>query len=59
MSQELNREDVFERKIKLCEDFCYYEEKADVKISLMFLLRGWLFGLIIVTTGMLKKEPKF
>ena len=40
MSQELNREDVFERKIKLCEDFCYYEEKADVKISLMFLLRG-------------------
>ena len=59
MSQELIREDVFERKIKLCEDFCYYEEKADVKISLMFLLRGWLFGLIIVTTGMLKKEPKF
>ena len=59
MSQELIREDVFERKIKLCEDFCYYEEKADVKISLMFLLRGWLFGFIVVTTGMLKKEPKF
>ena len=33
MSQELNSEDVFEREIKLCEDFCYYEEMTDVKLS--------------------------
>ena len=33
MSQELNSENVFERETKLCEDFCYYEEKKDVKLS--------------------------
>ena len=33
MSQELNSEDVFEREIKLCEDFCYYEEMTGVKLS--------------------------
>ena len=33
MSQELNSEDVFEREIELCEDFRYYEETTDVKIS--------------------------
>ena len=33
MSQELNSKNVFEREIRLCEDFCYYEEKIDVKLS--------------------------
>ena len=33
MSQELNSEDVFEREIKLYQDFCYYEETTNVKIS--------------------------
>ena len=33
ISQELNSEDVFEREIKLYQDFCYYEETTNVKIS--------------------------
>ena len=34
MSEEkINSEDVFEREIKLCEDFCYIESTDDVIIS--------------------------
>ena len=31
--EELNSEDVFEREIKLCEDFRYFESTGDVIIS--------------------------
>ena len=30
---EINSEDVFEREIKLCEEFCFHEETEDVKIT--------------------------
>ena len=40
MSQELNREDVFEREIKLWEDFRYHEETTDVKISFNVFSEG-------------------
>ena len=34
MSEEkINSEAIFERKIKLCEDFCYFESMDDVIIS--------------------------
>ena len=31
--EKLNSEDVFEREIKLCEDFRYFESTVDVIIS--------------------------
>ena len=35
----MNREDVFERKLKLCEDFRYFENTDDVIISFNALSR--------------------
>ena len=32
-NDEVNNEDVFKRQMKLCEDFQYYEETEDVKIT--------------------------
>ena len=32
-NDKVNNEDIFEREMKLCEDFQYYKETEDVKIT--------------------------
>lgn len=59
MSVKVNSEDVFERGITLCEDFRYYEETRDVKISFNASSKVMTIWIYYITTGMLKEETKF
>ena len=54
----MNSEDVFEREIKLGEDFRYFESSDDVIISLMFRVERQISRFITKKIGMPKEGLK-
>ena len=56
--EKMNSEDVFEREIKLGEDFRYFESSDDVIISLMFRVERQISRFTTKKIGMPKEGLK-